>query len=61
MNPEAIEWLENLPPEGRQRRFTPAISSSGSDGTELFSLKDDHERCPFCRAADRRGQLVVIG
>ena len=66
MNPEAIEWLENLTPEERGQHFSMCNHyGSTRGGLGLFSLKQDHEgesdldggRCGFCLGLKN---LVVI-
>ncbi len=58
MNPEAIEWLENLSEDNRYDRFTPICANEG-----LFQLKDDHEMIPgrHCRFCDPAEELVTVG
>lgn len=59
MNPEAVEWLENLDEADHVKMFAPVYPFTA----EIFSLKDIHEgercngRCYMCREAE---ELVVI-
>lgn len=54
MNPEAVQWLEGLDVNDRLGLFRPVYTP------ELYSVKEDHERCLFCRSAETRGTLLVI-
>lgn len=58
-NPEAVEWLESLPDDERNKLFTPIVASGG----ELFTLKRDHEGAGWvknCPACNYGRDLVIV-
>lgn len=61
MNPEAVEWLENLDEGVHAYLFAPNLFSPDS---VFASFKDDHEgasTCWHCLNAIRSEGLLVIG